>query len=59
MILNDLFSIKDDIDVDEGEIMISIGSKAPEWKATAYHNGEFVTLSSEDYKGKWVLIYWW
>ena len=39
--------------------MISIGSKAPEWKATAYHNGEFVTLSSDDYKGKWVLIYWW
>ena len=39
--------------------MIAIGSKAPEWKATAYHNGEFVTLSSDDYKGKWVLIYWW
>ena len=39
--------------------MISIGSTAPAWKATAYHNGEFVTLSSDDYKGKWVLIYWW
>ena len=39
--------------------MISIGSTAPAWKATAYQNGEFVTLSSDDYKGKWVLIYWW
>ena len=39
--------------------MISIGSTAPAWKATAYKNGEFVSLSSDDYKGKWVVIYWW
>jgi len=39
--------------------MISIGSAAPAWTATAYHKGEFTTLSNEDFKGKWVLIYWW
>ena len=39
--------------------MIAIGSSAPEWSATAYKDGEFVTLSSDDYAGKWVLIYWW
>lgn len=39
--------------------MISIGSKAPTWSAAAYHNGDFVQLSHEDFAGKWVLIYWW
>ena len=39
--------------------MISIGSTAPAWRASAYQNGEFVTLSSDDYKGKWVLMYFW
>jgi len=32
--------------------MISIGSAAPAWTATAYHKGEFTTLSNEDFKGK-------
>ena len=39
--------------------MISIGSTAPVWNATAYQNGEVVTLSSDDYKGTWVLMYFW
>jgi len=38
--------------------MISIGTKAPEWKATAYVNGEQKTLSSDDIKGKWTVLYW-
>ncbi|PKN57284.1 MAG: hypothetical protein CVU56_11615 [Deltaproteobacteria bacterium HGW-Deltaproteobacteria-14] len=38
--------------------MISIGKKSPEWKATAYVNGEQQTISSEDYKGKWHILYW-
>lgn len=39
--------------------MISIGSAAPSWSTAAYQNGTFTQLSSEDFKGKWVLIYWW
>jgi peroxiredoxin (alkyl hydroperoxide reductase subunit C) len=39
--------------------MISIGSPAPAWSAAAYKNGEMISLSSDDFKGKWVLIYWW
>lgn len=35
-----------------------IGTKAPEWKAAAYVDGEHKTLSSEDYKGKWYVLYW-
>jgi len=38
--------------------MISIGMKSPEWSATAYVNGEQKKISSEDYKGKWHVIYW-
>lgn len=39
--------------------MISIGGKAPSWKATAYNNGNKETLSSEDLAGSWYVIYWW
>ena len=39
--------------------MIAIGSTVPAWKASAYHNGEFVTLSSDDFTGRWVLMYFW
>lgn len=38
--------------------MIAIGKKSPEWQATAYVNGEQKTVSSEDYKGKWHILYW-
>lgn len=37
--------------------MSLINTKAPEWKGTAYHNGEFVDVSSDDYKGKWAIIF--
>ena len=39
--------------------MISIGKAAPSWSATVYDNGQKTTASSADFKGKWVLIYWW
>lgn len=35
-----------------------IGTKAPEWTASAYVNGENKTVSSADYAGKWAVIYW-
>jgi peroxiredoxin (alkyl hydroperoxide reductase subunit C) len=38
--------------------MALIENQAPEWRATAYHNGEEVQLSSADYQGKWYVIYW-
>ena len=38
--------------------MTMIGQKTPEWCATAYVNGEEKPISSEDYRGKWHVLYW-
>jgi alkyl hydroperoxide reductase subunit AhpC len=38
--------------------MSLIGQKSPEWKASAYVNGEQKQISSKDYAGKWHVIYW-
>lgn len=38
--------------------MAMIGQKAPQWSSAAYVNGEQKPISSEDYKGKWHVIYW-
>jgi peroxiredoxin (alkyl hydroperoxide reductase subunit C) len=38
--------------------MSMIGQPAPEWKAVAYVNGEQKELSSQQYKGKWYVLYW-
>lgn len=38
--------------------MSLIGKKAPEWKASAYENGEEKTVSSKDFAGKWHVLYW-
>ncbi len=35
-----------------------IGQPEPAWKAVAYVNGEQKTVSSNDYKGKWHVLYW-
>lgn len=34
-----------------------VGNKAPEWKAEALVDGEFQTLSSKDYDGKWKVLF--
>ena len=39
--------------------MISIGTKAPNFTATIYNNGNKESLSSEDLAGSWYVIYWW
>jgi peroxiredoxin (alkyl hydroperoxide reductase subunit C) len=38
--------------------MSLVGKPAPEWSATAYVKGEEKKLSSQDYKGKWHVLYW-
>jgi peroxiredoxin (alkyl hydroperoxide reductase subunit C) len=38
--------------------MSMVGQKAPEWKATAYINGEQKEISSEDLRGRWHVLYW-
>src|SRR6266567_642021 len=36
-----------------GNSMSLINSEIKPFKATAYHNGKFVTVTNEDLKGKW------
>jgi peroxiredoxin (alkyl hydroperoxide reductase subunit C) len=38
--------------------MSMVGQKAPAWKANAFVKGEQKTVSSDDYKGKWYVLYW-
>lgn len=37
--------------------MLLVGRKAPDFKAQAFKNGDFAEVSLADYKGKWVMIY--
>ena len=38
--------------------MIHIGKHAPDWSnATTYHKGEFHKLSLSDFKGKWLILF--
>ena len=39
--------------------MIQINEEAPVWVADIYNKGKKETLSSEDLKGSWYVIYWW
>ena len=36
--------------------MIRVGKPAPTFTAQAFHEGKFVEVNLEDYKGKWVLL---
>lgn len=38
--------------------MSLVGQKAPSWSASAYVNGEEKTVSSEDFKQRWYVLYW-
>jgi peroxiredoxin (alkyl hydroperoxide reductase subunit C) len=38
--------------------MSLVGKTAPSWSGAAYVNGENKTISSEDYTGKWYVLYW-
>ena len=34
-----------------------INSRVPEFKVQAFHNGQFITVSNEDIKGKWAIFF--
>ena len=34
-----------------------INSRVPEFKVQAFHNGQFITVSNEDIKGKWATFF--
>ena len=34
-----------------------INSRVPEFKVQAFHNGQFITVSNEDIKGKWSILF--
>ena len=36
--------------------MVRVGKPAPEFSASAFHNGKFMNISLSEYKGKWVLL---
>ena len=36
--------------------MSLIGKEMVEFQANAYHKGEFIEISSEDFKGKWNIV---
>lgn len=36
--------------------MISVGKKAPDFNAPAYHKGEFTSIQLSDFLGKWVVL---
>ncbi len=36
--------------------MIKVGKPAPLFTAPAFHEGKFINVNLEDYKGKWVLL---
>ena len=37
--------------------MTIVGQPAPAWSSAAYVNGEQQTISSEDFKDKWYVLY--
>ena len=38
------------------QTMVKVGKPAPEFTASAYHDGKFMNISLSEYKGKWVLL---
>ncbi len=36
--------------------MISVGKKAPDFTAPAYHKGEFTSIQLSNFLGKWVIL---
>ncbi|MFQ5956265.1 MAG: peroxiredoxin [Candidatus Brocadiales bacterium] len=37
--------------------MVKVGQKAPDFEETAYTKGDFKTVKLSDYKGKWVVLF--
>ncbi len=42
--------------IKEVRAMITVGKKAPDFTAPAYHQGKFVSVQLSEYLGKWVVL---
>lgn len=42
--------------VKEVKAMITVGKKAPDFTAPAYHRGKFISVQLSAYLGKWVIL---
>jgi len=40
----------------EGQKMIRVGKKAPDFAAPAYHQGQFTSTKLSDHLGKWTVL---
>ena len=38
------------------QAMVKVGKPAPDFTASAFYNGKFMSISLSEYKGKWVLL---
>lgn len=38
------------------KMSVKVGAKAPDFTATAYHNGGFKSVTLSDFLGKWVVL---
>lgn len=39
--------------------MLQVGKQAPDFECEALENGQFTQLKIEDYRGKWVVLFFW
>jgi peroxiredoxin (alkyl hydroperoxide reductase subunit C) len=44
------------VEKEDSVSMIQVGKAAPNFEAAAYYDGQFVNVSLEEYKGKWVVL---
>lgn len=44
------------LEKEEEYSMIKVGKPAPMFEAPAFHQGKFINVNLEDYKGKWVVL---
>jgi peroxiredoxin (alkyl hydroperoxide reductase subunit C) len=42
--------------IKEVKTMITVGKKAPDFTAPAYHKGKFISVQLSEYLGKWVIL---
>ena len=42
--------------IKEVKTMVTVGKKAPDFTAPAYHKGKFISVKLSDYLGKWVVL---
>jgi len=40
----------------EIKMQVSVGKKAPDFEAAAYHEGGFKNVKLSDYQGKWIFL---